>query len=113
MSVNLPPAEFQSQIDDSPIMSLIHHHVDVLDSIYGDELFTCALVLRCLPKMAQGFVMRMLFIQGPIPFPDLRTWHPIEQKHEANKSLWLLKQLNILKGKGAQMWISGEFQKTN
>src|ERR1700733_10436926 len=110
MSVHLPPPDFQSQIDDSPILSLIHHYVDVLDDIYAKEPFACALLLRCLPRMAQGFVMRMMFIQGAIPFPELRTWHSSEQKHEANKSLWLLKQFSVLKGKGAQIWINAEFQ---
>lgn len=49
---------------------------------------------------------------GPIPFQEVRTWFLPAHKAIQNKTLWRLKQLQILQGRGQEVWINEAFQKS-
>jgi transcription initiation factor TFIIH subunit 4 len=49
---------------------------------------------------------------GPIPFQEVRTWFLLTHKAIQNKTLWRLKQLQILQGRGQEVWINEAFQKS-
>lgn len=49
---------------------------------------------------------------GPIPFQEVRTWFLPAHKSIQNKTLWRLKQLQILQGRGQEVWINESFQKS-
>ena len=53
----------------------------------------------------------MLF-KGPVPFIEVRNWFKPEFKAVQNKLLWRLKQLQILQGRGQEVWINPAFQKS-
>lgn len=66
---------------------------------------------RFLPELAQHVVNRLLIYTGPIPFQEVRTWFLPSHKAIQNKTLWRLKQLQILQGRGQEVWINESFQK--
>lgn len=49
---------------------------------------------------------------GPIPFQEVRSWFRPAHKSIQNKTLWRLKQLQILQGRGQEVWINEAFQKS-
>lgn len=66
---------------------------------------------RFLPELSQNIVNRLLAFNGPIPFQEIRTWFLPAQKAIQNKTLWRLKQLQILQGRGQEVWINDSFQR--
>lgn len=48
---------------------------------------------------------------GAIPFQEVRTWFLPSHKAIQNKTLWRLKQLQILQGRGQEVWINESFQR--
>ncbi len=61
--------------------------------------------------MSQSIINRLLLFKGPIPFIEVRNWFKPEFKAVQNKLLWRLKQLQILQGRGQEVWINPAFQK--
>lgn len=57
-------------------------------------------------------VNRLLAFKGPIPFQEVRTWFVPAHKAIQNKTLWRLKQLQILQGRGQEVWINESFQRS-
>ena len=57
-------------------------------------------------------VNRLLAFKGPIPFQEVRTWFLPAHKAIQNKTLWRLKQLQILQGRGQEVWINESFQRS-
>lgn len=53
-----------------------------------------------------------MIFNGPIPFQELRAWFLPAHKALQNKTLWRLKQLQILQGRGQEVWINEAFQKS-
>lgn len=69
-------------------------------------------ICRFLPELGQHVVNRLIAYSGPIPFQEVRTWFVPAQKAIQNKTLWRLKQLQILQGRGQEVWINEAFQKS-
>jgi transcription initiation factor TFIIH subunit 4 len=67
---------------------------------------------RFLPDLAQHVVNRLMTFAGPIPFLEVRSWFQPAHKAVQNKILWRLKQLNILQGRGQEVWMNEQFQMT-
>ncbi len=53
-----------------------------------------------------------MIFKGPVPFIEVRNWFKPEFKVVQNKLLWRLKQLQILQGRGQEVWINPAFQKS-
>lgn len=53
-----------------------------------------------------------MYYSGPLPFHEVRSWFMISHKAVQNKTLWRLKQLQILQGRGHEVWINLSFQKS-
>lgn len=53
---------------------------------------------------------RLIVFKGPVPFSEVRNWFRPEFKAVQNKVLWRLKQLQILQGRGQEVWINPSFQ---
>ena len=62
--------------------------------------------------MLQHVVNKLLVFNGPVPFQEVRTWFLPAHKALQNKTLWRLKQLQILQGRGQEVWINDAFQKS-
>jgi len=48
--------------------------------------------------------------EGAVPFHEVRSWFQPAHKAAQNKILWRLKQLNILQGRGQEVWMNEVFQ---
>lgn len=67
---------------------------------------------RYLSTLSQSVINRLLHFNGPVPFIEVRNWFKSEFKAVQNKLLWRLKQLQILQGRGQEVWINPSFQKS-
>ena len=72
----------------------------------------CFHICRFLPELGQHVVNRLMACNGLIPFQEVRTWFLPAHKAIQNKTLWRLKQLQILQGRGQEVWINEAFQKS-
>ena len=91
-----------------PILSLLAYRYGLASVASGSLFFVC----RFLPELSQQVVNKLLYYSGPIPFQEVRTWFRPAHKAIQNKTLWRLKQLQILQGRGQEVWINETFQRS-
>lgn len=97
----------------NPLLSaaVSHFSADQLSTAYGDPVTACS-VYTLLDTCSQSVLDHLLHIDGPMPFAHIRTRHSLQQRADWNKALLGLKQLNILQGRGQEVWVNPVFQRS-
>lgn len=100
--------------DQHPLFSVMIQNLSVSQlsqNIYTDPLYATA-IYALLNGTTQQVIDDLIFVKGPIPFPYIRTLHTADEKSAWNKALLTLKQLNIIQGKGQELWLNETFQQS-
>lgn len=83
---------------------------DQLSMAYADPV-TAVSVYCLLDASSQSVLDHLLYIDGPMPFQHIRSLHSTNERGDWNRALLGLKQLNILQGKGQDVWVNATFQR--
>eukprot|EP00299_Pterocystis_sp_00344_P020117 c9900_g2_i1.p1 GENE.c9900_g2_i1~~c9900_g2_i1.p1 ORF type:complete len:179 (-),score=39.79 c9900_g2_i1:406-942(-) len=87
LNTNIAVEDFMKTLPDSS-----------LNELY-ESAFTCQMIFRSLPALAQQYVMRLLFVDAPVTLRALGQWAKKTSNVEHSKSVSRLMDLKVLQRK--------------
>lgn len=99
-------------ISDTLLLDLIETIIGSSRNTLYEDPAVAALIFRWLPPMAQHTILRLMDVEGPCPFTDIRSWpsDPVGKQLQS-RALWRLTQLGILHGQNKEVFLNDHLRR--